>query len=299
MQSGKNNELYNKLIDSYTDLNLNKIAHNLIRLYRDKQFDKLQVIAEMVSGEQSVDSITEKQGFSKLISIYHPDRIQYYRNELDKYASTNDHQILHRLEHILSILDIEEIVANIESYEDIDYSPEFVWDIDENGFTFFDVTKKSEFKQKHKTPRRGYTFYDAMKTRLNGNINLDFPFYYFEDMEEVEISQSQINNLDGVEFCIHAINLDLSGNLITDITPLFELKRLEEINLSDNQITDIDALGNLPHLRSIDLSNNPINDLTPLFDLDLLEYIDISRNHASPMQIKLLEEKGVTVNIVD
>ena len=49
-------ELYWKLKESYSDSNLNKIAHHLIRLYRDKQLEKLQIIAEIVSGEEPIES---------------------------------------------------------------------------------------------------------------------------------------------------------------------------------------------------------------------------------------------------
>lgn len=170
-----NDDLYNKLKESYTENNLHKIAHNLIKLYREKQFDKLQFIAEMVSGDQPIGPISDKQGFSRLISVYHPDRIQYYQNELEKFKLSNDQHILHQLEHILLILDIEEIVSNIEIHEDIDYDPEFMWDIDPEYFTYIDLNKKSTTKRKSKRSMHGCSFYEAMKIRLNGDFDEDFP----------------------------------------------------------------------------------------------------------------------------
>jgi hypothetical protein len=297
MTKEKIDELYWKLKESYSDSNLNKIAHNLIRLYRDKQFEKLQIIAEIVSGEELTESVTEKQGFSKLISVYHPDRIQYYHNELDKFVTSRDPEILHRLEHVLLILNIEEIVANIESIEDIDYCPEFKWDINEANFTIFTVSpKKSEFKRKQKSSRAGCTFYDAVKTRMYGNTYMEFPWNYLENMDEIEMAESQIDNLDGVEYCIHTETMDLSGNLITDLSPLYGLTMLKDLNLADNRIGDIDALGSLYHLRSIDLSNNAIDDLSPLFELEMLEYIDLTGNKISQDQLNVLNGKGVVVN---
>jgi Leucine-rich repeat (LRR) protein len=292
-------ELYWKLKESYSDSNLNKIAHNLIRLYRDQEFDKLQIIAEIVSGQEQIDSVTNKQGFSKLISVYHPDRIQFYHNELDKYVDERDPEILHRLEHILLIMNIEEIVANIESQEDIDYCPEFKWDVNERNFTVFTVSpKKSEFKRKNKSTRTGCTFYDAVKIRMYGNTYIEFPSNYFEDMDEIEMAEADIDNLDGVEYCIHTETMDLSGNRITDLSPLCGLTMLKDLNLADNRIGDIDALGNLDRLRSVDLSNNSINDLSPLFGLDVLEYVDITGNKNSPEQISVLIGKGVIVNTI-
>jgi Leucine-rich repeat (LRR) protein len=292
-----NDELYKKLKESYTENNLHKIAHNLIRLYREKQIDKLEFIAERISEGQNLGSVTDKQGFSKLISIYHPDRLQYYQNELDRYRSTNDLQILHQLEHILLILDIEEIVSNIENYEDIDYAPEFMWDIDPEFFTYFDANKKTAVKRKSRKTRRGCSFFDAMKLRLEGDIDVDYPFYYLENMDEIEVAESNINNLEGIEYCTNTINIDLSGNLISDITPLYGLNQLKELNLSDNNIFDIDVLATLHQLKSLNLANNPINDLSPLFELESLEYIDVTRNNVSIQQVKELEERGVVVNI--
>lgn len=297
MTEESQDELYWKLKESYSDSNLNKIAHNLIRLYRDKEFEKLQIIAEIVSGEEMIESVSEKQGFSRLISIYHPDRIQYYHNELDKYAVNKDPEILHRLEHVLLILNIEDIVANIDSMEDIDYCPEFKWDVNDKDFTYYTVSpRKSEFKRKQKSKREGVTFYDAVKIRMYGNTRIEFPSCYFDDMDEVEMAESQIDNLDGVELCVHTETMDLSGNMITDLSPLFGLTKLKDLNLADNQIGDIDALCSLHHLRSVDLSNNAIDDLSPLFDLKMLEYVDLTGNKNSQDQITVLIGKGVVVN---
>jgi Leucine-rich repeat (LRR) protein len=292
-------ELYNKLKESYTENNLHKISHNLIRLYREKQFDKLHVIAERVSEGKHLGSISDKQGFSRLISIFHPDRIQFYQNELEKYKNNKDQLILRQLEPILLILDIEEFVSDIENYEDIDYAPEFMWDIDPEYFTYFDSGKKKGVKRKSKKEKKGCSFYDAMKIRFNGDIDIDYPFYYLENMDEIEIAESNVNNLDGVEYCINTINMDLSGNSIFDLTPLFGLKHLSELNLSDNKIFDIDVLATLPKLKSLNLTNNPVQDLTPLLEIDSLEYLDITRTQASFQLLKQLEKKGVIVNFSD
>lgn len=290
-------ELYRKLKEFYSESNLHKIAHNLIRLYRQKEFEKLQVIAEIVSGKEKIESLTNKQGFSKLISVYHPDRIQYYHNELGKYSNSRDPEILHRLEHVLLILNIEEIVNNIECLEDIDYYPEFKWDVNEESFTYFTVSpKKSEYKRKNKSSKAGYTFYDAVKIRMYGNTYVEFPSSYLEDMDEIEMAEAQIDNLDGVEYCIHAETMDLSGNRIADLSPLWGLTSLKDLKLADNKICDIDALSSLHRLRSVDLSNNPIDDLSPLFELGMLEYVDLTDNKYSLEQVGVLIGKGIVVN---
>lgn len=293
-------ELYRKLKESYSESNLHKIAWNLIRLYREKEYEKLQVIAEIVSGTEKIESVTNKRGFSKLISVYHPDRIQFYHNELEKYVTSRDPEILHRLQHLLLILNIEEIVDNIECLEDIDYCPEFEWDVNEESFTYFTVSPdRSEYKRKIKSSKVGRTFFDAIKIRMYGNTHIEIPCYYLEDMEEIEMAESQIVNLDGIEYCIHTETMDLSGNRITDITPLWGLTALKDLNLADNRICDIDALSSLNRLRSVDLSNNLIRDLSPLFDLGRLEYVDLTGNKNLHEQAGVLTAKGIIVNIAE
>ena len=80
---------------------------------------------------------------------------------------------------------------------------------------------------------------------------MDFPPYYLEDLEDIELSQSGITDLDGVQYCIHTFTMDLSDNTIRDITLLWDLPLLEELNLSYTEIEDIDVLSNLRNLRII------------------------------------------------
>jgi len=72
--------------------------------------------------------------------------------------------------------------------------------------------------------------------------------------------------------------LDLSGNIITDITPLGMLKNLNVLNLRDNRISDIDAIKNLKNLRELNLRDNRVADLTPLAGLNDLTYLNIHSN---------------------
>jgi hypothetical protein len=289
-------ELKIRLLEAWSEPNLNKIARNLIRLYQEKQFEKLNIISGMISEWLEIVIEPDGKGFAKIISLYHPDRGDYYRNQISAAASIEDAQLLSRFEHIFVIQDIEEIAANIESCEDIDYDPEYAWDIKDKGFSYFHSDKKRPRNKSRKTTCRGYTFYEAIKIRHHGDLKIEFPSYYMEDMDEIELSESAINDLDGVEYCIHTLVLDLSFNRITDISLLESLHRLRELNLANNQIADIDALTNLHHLQSVDLSNNSIDDVSPLFDMEKLEYADLSGNKIPFRQITELRDMGVTVD---
>jgi hypothetical protein len=285
-----------ELLEAYSEANLNKITRNLIRLYKEQEFEKLNIISGMLSEWVEITIESDGKGFSKIISLYHPDRGELYRKNIAQLACEKNHQMLDRFRHIFVIQDIEEIAANIECFEDIDYHPEYVWDAGSAGFGFH----RNNRKKSHAQPRKyfdGYTFYEAMQIRQYGDTDTSFPTYYLEDMDEVELSESEISDLDGAEYCIHTLSMDLSGNQITDLAPLSALQQLQELNLSANKLSYIDALSNLQQLRSIDLSHNTIDDISPLFELAALEYADLTGNRVSLVQIRELRELGVVVDV--
>jgi hypothetical protein len=285
-----------ELLEAYSEVNLNKITRNLIRLYKEKEFEKLNIISGML--EEWVEIVIEPdgKGFAKIISLYHPDRGEYYRTKIAESTRQNDLQTLEKFRHIFVIQDIEEIAASIESYEDIDYHPEYMWDVKDTGFSYFQDKKKKPRNGMRKTHSGGYSFYEAMQIRQYGDTQTSFPTYYLEDMDEVELSESEIDDLDGAECCIHTLSMDLSCNLITDLEPLAGLQNLQELNLASNKLSYIDALSNLRQLISVNLSNNSIDDISPLLEIETLEYADLTGNKILPKQIQELLDLGVTVD---
>jgi len=290
------NDLSIRLLGAWSEVNLNKIARNLIRLYKEKEYEKLNIISGMLSEWVEIVIEPDGKGFAKIISLYHPDRGDYYRGLISLAAKQEDMATLARFEHIFVVENIEEIAANIESFEDIDYHPEYEWDVKDTGFSYFQDKKKKPRNGKQKARSDGYSFYEAIQIRQYGDISTTFPTYYLEDMDEIELSESEIDDLDGVEYCIHTVSLDLSFNRIYDLLPLASLSCLQELNLSNNRIEYIDDISNLQQLRSIDLSNNSIGDILPLLEIATLEYADLTGNNVSKLQIDELREMGVTVD---
>jgi hypothetical protein len=290
-------ELQQLLLEAYTTSNLNRISLTLINLYKNQQFSILQKISEILSDFLEINISKDGKGFSKLLMLYHPDRAAYHINEINKLTEQNNFNGLVEYSHILKLERIDEIAATLNSYEDIDYAPVYEWDMDIEGFSIiYDSQPIERIRTKTRTDLIGYTFYDALKLREYGDTDIDFPSYYLEDIDEFELSSSDINDLEGIQFCIHAISIDLSNNRITDLEPIIGLKDLEELNLSDNQIGYIDDLSNLLNLKSIILSNNVFDDISPLFELKKLEYADLSGNKIDIKQINRLIEAGVTVD---
>jgi Leucine-rich repeat (LRR) protein len=290
-------ELYGKLIEAWSNQNLNKISVTLINLYKNQQFGTLKQIASMISETIDFTIDPEARYFPRLMMLYHPDRGDFHRNEINRLAEANDYDGLLTYSHILLLNRIEEIAVTLTSYEDIDYSPVYEWDINSDGFTI--VSEQSAYVQEKTTARSNIrthvNFYDAVKLRMYGKTRIEFPTWYLENEEEFELSGSDINDLEGIQYCIHVKILDLSGNLINDLCRLWPLTLLEELNLADNRLEDIDTLSHLSNLRIVDLSNNSIRDISPLMELGRLEYVDLSGTKVPPKQIAELEELGVTV----
>ena len=288
-------DLQKKLEEAYSIGNLNNISLTLINLYKNEQFSILQKIVEIISDFVDIEISTEGKGFSKLIKLYHPDRSNYYLNEIRKLADDNNFDGLLDYSHILKLERIEEISNSLNSFIDIDYSPVYDWDMETDGFTIIRDNENNQSKT-HSKKIREYDFYDAVKMRHYGQTDIEFPSYYLEDIDEFELSSSNINDLDGVQFCIHAKTMDLSNNRIVDLSPLNGLVGLEELNLADNLIGDIDALGYLTNLKSVNLSNNRIEDISPLIELEKLEYVDLTGNQILSAQIRSLTDLDITVD---
>jgi Leucine-rich repeat (LRR) protein len=296
-KSMKVRELYARLLEAWSNQNLNKITVTLINLYKNQQFGTLKQIALMISETMDFAIDPEARYFPRLMMLYHPDRGDFHRNEITRLAAANDYDGLLSYSHILLLNQIEEIAVTLTSYEDIDYSPVYEWDIQADGFTI--VNDQSSGFQEKTTGRRHaqshVNFYDAVKIRMYGKTKIEFPTWYLENEEEFELSGSDINDLEGIQYCIHVKILDLSENLINDLCPLWSLTLLEELNLADNRLEDIDMLSHLSNLRILDLSNNAVRDISPLMELGRLEYVDLSGTKVPAKQIAELEELGVTV----
>ncbi|MGE0019858.1 MAG: leucine-rich repeat domain-containing protein [Draconibacterium sp.] len=288
--------LKNNLLESYSPANLNLISVVLLNLYKNQQFGTLQKIAEIISDFVKIEIDENGKGFSKLMLLYHPDRGEFHRSEISKLAAVENFDALLNYSHILKLERIEEMASALESLEDIDYSPVYAWDFADDGFSVqSDSDKKNMNGKLSDRKNKPVTFYEAVKIRQYGHTKISFPAYYLEDIDEFEMASSDINDLDGIQYCIHAVNIDLSDNFIDDLRHLENLGLIEMLNLSDNRISDIDSLEYLTNLRELNLANNQIQNISPLFSLAYLEFVDLSGNPVQSGQIRRLRNKGITV----
>lgn len=286
-------ELHTSLKEAYSIDNLNGISLTLIQLYKNKKFSVLHKIGEMISDYVKIEISETGKGFSQFMFLYHPDRCSFHINEIDQLTEKGDYAGLLNYMHILRLERIEEIANSLNSYEDIDYSPVYEWDFNANGFS---VINDFDIKEQPQSEVAACNFYDAIKLRVFENVEMEFPFYYLEDLDELELSASGIGDLEGVEFCKHVKNLDLSDNTISDISLLFGLSALEDLNLSDNKVECIEVLSNLVSLKSVNLASNNITDISPLFELGKLDYVDLTGNRIIEKQVAELMGLGVSVD---
>ena len=91
-------------------------------------------------------------------------------------------------------------------------------------------------------------------------------------------SERGISELEGIQYCVNLVYLDLWDNRIDDISALSTLTTLEYLDLWDNQIDDISALSTLTTLEYLDLEGNQIVIIPDLSDLTVLEELYLDGN---------------------
>jgi Leucine-rich repeat (LRR) protein len=291
------NDLRGKLKEAYSEANLNRITVALLDLYRSRQHDALRVLARRVSTVVPIDDSKISKCFSQLVMLYHPDKGAAYRREIEALSAGKGKE-LHRYSHILLLGDFGDLPREAPPAESSVFSAEYAWDAQEderqpgrewNEQTFEDE-QFAETREEYAS-----TFYQAVKMKFYGSLDIELPYYYLEDFDDIEMAECGIVSLDGVEHCIHANVIDISGNALTDISDLQSLVRVTELYASGNRIGYIDSLSSLVNLRVVDVSMNEIDDISPLFGLEHLELVNVLGNPIPATQIRKLKSLGCTV----
>ncbi|MCB0629294.1 MAG: leucine-rich repeat domain-containing protein [Saprospiraceae bacterium] len=287
--------LYDTLLQAYSTEHLNLITGKLIALYKNKNYGKIRELANKVSKYVPIDEEKASKCFTKLVVLYHPDKGDQIRKTLLQLYEQNDLQNLNKYAHIFQLEDIDHITV-VAIDEDVDYAPEYGWDTPTaDGYSFSDYEEEMDGEAVFETSDFEKSFFNLIKIRQYGTVDIEFPTYYLEDYEEFEMAYSGLESLDGVEYCIHVKNLDVSNNDLSDIESLWGLENLEELYLANNQIGYIDTLSSLVKLKTLDISGNQIDDISPLFELDFLEFVNLIGNPVPYIQIEELEKMGVVV----
>jgi len=78
-------------------------------------------------------------------------------------------------------------------------------------------------------------------------------------LKYLDVSERDIERLDGIEQCIQLETLIAYGNRITNIEPLRSMTSLTFINLEENEIEDISPLLDIPGLSDVNVFGNPLS----------------------------------------
>lgn len=301
-----NDNLKSQLIEAYSNENLNELTSSIIGFYKNKQNKALEQICNMVNKHYSFADVNDKKLFSKLVMLYHPDKITQYHDHINACQSDAELQQFTHIIPVLNNLSNFSTVAN-DLMSPKDFEAEYGWNYQSMESDYFVVREEDEtvhgwfdeenddgfFGQVQPLPEG--SFIDAVKRKLYGPIHINFPYHLLEDMEEIEMAEYEIEELTGVEHCTFVTILDLSYNNIFDITKLEHCTYIQELYLSNNNIHYIDCLYHMPDLRVLDLSNNQIEDITVLLNHKGLEFVNLLGNPVSFTQIKQLQANGVVV----
>lgn len=123
-------------------------------------------------------------------------------------------------------------------------------------------------------------FEAAVRTQLMKPVG-DITVYDMESMDELVAADRSIVSLSGIEHARHLQVLGLSGNRISDLTPLVDLPELAVLRLDNNQVSDVRPLSGLTTLQSLALDRNQISDLTPLKGLVYLTSLTLWDNRVA------------------
>ena len=92
-----------------------------------------------------------------------------------------------------------------------------------------------------------------------------------QKLTTLKTSDSQIEDLTGLEHAIHLTELSLTGtNQFGNITPLASLTALTDLHFSVSRVSDLSPLASLTALTRLDIRYSPISDLSPLASLTAL-----------------------------
>ena len=129
-------------------------------------------------------------------------------------------------------------------------------------------------------------------TNLWGTVSVDLDGHPVpSDATELRLVGQGIMDLSGLQRLTMLKSLDLSVNSIQNIYPLvFSDCRstITSLNLSNNLISDITPLSMMSAVEYLDLSYNSISSLQPLMGLSTLRSLRLSGNPLSIQDINML-----------
>lgn len=112
---------------------------------------------------------------------------------------------------------------------------------------------------------------------LDSNINVGEAKQVFDLQKERTLDNSNITNLEGLQYFLNLKLVDANINKIADLAPIADLPHLEDLRLNENpNITDITPLARLPKLKKLQFGKNKISNFSALATAPVLEELQIN-----------------------
>ncbi len=123
----------------------------------------------------------------------------------------------------------------------------------------------------------------AITKALGKAPNAEITRAEMETLETLLATYANIRSLEGLQFATNMRVLYLSGNDISDLTPLAGLTEMRLLDLYFNDISDLSPLAGLTRMETLYLPNNDISDLSPLAGLTNIGFLHLSNNEVSDL----------------
>jgi Leucine-rich repeat (LRR) protein len=292
--------VYNDLLKHITEKKLKEISVDVISRYKAKDINSLLRYADILEFDASGMNISRL--FARIIQHYHPDKTALILSGIENKFSENKIDELLRYKRIYIFrkpeasriskkydIDVEETYSYSEDY----FGHEEKFKPEENLDREFEY--EDEFEE-NINPNE-YGFIDAVNRMFFGALDDSITVEDLHNIDgELDLSDSDIIDLKGIEHCRNITMLNLSGNHIYRVELLSNLDMLEQLYISDNDIESIECLVNLQNLKELDISFNSVEDITVLLKLNELIYVNLLENPVKTKGvIKELEGRGVIV----
>lgn len=289
-------KLYRELKKSLHQERLKDISADIISHYKQKDIDALSWYGDILEIPPGTGI---NKLFAALIQTYHPDKLSKVRQDIERLYENGNIQELQKMKNRYLFRERKHIPIrefSVFSEESYDYEEDDFGYGEEMFDSLDDYEEPGEVDDEY-VYEEEFGFIEALNLSLFGNLSF---FLTSDDMQhiqgEINLSDYDLEDLSGIEYCVNVVSFNLSCNQIRKIHNLAFLTRLESLYLSENLLESINDLSELINLRELDVSYNEIEDFSVLLRLPSLEYVNIMGN---PLQDKtILEElaaRGVIV----
>jgi len=270
---------------------LKAISAQLITAHR--RHDHALVVPYARQAGLAVEGQAPHHLFMKTIQVFHPDRLHVIWERVEAALRSGSSR---EVDAVTQLLEWRSPTA---SRTRVVFEEEEEYGFDEEDFGYdVHVTDEDDLFEFGDEGDEGHgTFYYAVKRALFGNLEFYPDPADLARLEgELDLSDWDLHDLEGIEHCRGLTVFNLSRNNIDNVYPLKDLVKLEALDLAENDLEDADWLGSLVNLRELDLSANDIDDVAFLARLPLLKYVDLTGNPVRTRSVlDGLEARGVIV----